>query len=813
MELITLLLKFIGISAILITLYYIVYARTASFFQCRIFLTAILFVSVAISVTQIKIYPAAIRTVEVENVATESAAPVSEYYNNDNDNALLTTPQNESVAVEASEIPFSIADWALAIYLTVTTLLLLRYFYQVYKILSITRWGSVTTNKNYKLIRNNKVASPFSYFKNIYINRKLDDETLEIVLQHELCHIEHRHYIDTMVMEFLSILLWFNPLTWVIKHELRDIHEFQVDNSLIRNGLDIPKYQTILFAELMGYSPNIANGLHNSLIKKRFIMMNRNRVIKHGLVRKLLVLPIIALLFVLFSFTEKDDVIRTISIPQTTDIVDNNEPVIVAEKTTAEVKQEPEKQQEQPPIVKPATTKDTIIVKTVTTKTRKNDNDSILQQTVTSNETKCIELTKNQLIASNRRVNEQTIKYIETMTDRTLVTVIVPITKNIECFKFQHGLAIKNPKTGERFRIISVMKNIPINDFIIIKDMKGKCLEFTMVFPPLKEDITFIDILTGNEGFKVNRLPLGFKLMGYDETTIPFTSTFYFRDIEIEKYKKVDYNYYYLTAEQTPIIKLWDKRRRIDAKLLSVARTETETLVTFATKIYYDSQWISFDDGMMLRDCKTKEKYYIKRVEKEIPLNRLCVVKGKNGEYVMYTMVFPRLPDRVDKIDIISTPHINTVPTPQSGNPLNWYNISVKNNRFDPDDINTFLNGKSTHPAARLETTIESDSKPKMLLRINRNRSTNLTVTLNKSEVINIPNDFAIRDVASGKLFRARRVSPYNFGIAVGGQKGDRIFFEFDNLPYGVDRIDIGVFTKNGEVEHPWSYNNIEINN
>lgn len=808
MELLTLLLKFVGISAILTVIYYLIYARTASYLQCRVYLTVILFVSCAISLSEIKIYPAAVQTIEVTEVEPEITAQQSEYFNEDGP---ITPIQTTEIVNEIHESPFSVEDWVLAIYLTVTTLLLLRYFYQAYKIINITHWGSVTTTEKYKLVRNNKVASPFSYFKNIYINRKLDNYTLEVVLQHELCHIKHRHYIDTMIMEFASIILWFNPLTWIIKHELRNIHEFQVDNSLIRNGLDIPKYQNILFAELMGYSPNIANGLHNSLIKKRFIMMTHNRVIKYGLLRKLLVAPIIIILFVLFSFREKDDVIRYISIPQTTDVVNVDRPSLITKKAVAEPEKAPQQEPKAAKQSEPfkSTLKDTVIIETVVTKTIKNDNDSTVKQTITKNETKHIILNKQQLVISNRKVNSPKVKYIETMPQGTLITVIVPITGDNHYLIFPSTLNIINPKTDELFPIISVMKDTPLNIPILINDMKGKCLEFTMIFTPLKEEIEFIDISNG--GAKSQYLHFTPTKTTNQQALITSTPTFAFRDLEIENYKKINFNYLPLTAEQTPTIQLPAITR--DGKLLSVERTETETKVTFATKIYYDSQWVMFGSGILLRDCKTKEKYYIKHVEKDIPLNRLCVVNGKKDKFVMYTMVFPRLSDDVTKIDIIDTPNANNTPTPQKGTPLNWYEIGVKNGKFDPDNNNTFRNTLMTHSDARLETTIESKGKPRMSLVITNNRSTRLTITLNKSEVITIPSNFAIRDVASGKLYRAKNMRPYNFDVTTMGRKNTNIYIEFNILPYGVDRIDIGVFTKNMEIEHPWSYKNIDINN
>lgn len=56
----------------------------------------------------------------------------------------------------------------------------------------------------------------------------------------------------------------------------------------------------------MGYGPAIANGFHNSMIKKRFIMMKTVNGIRYALLRQIVVLPAVAGLFVLFAFTDKE---------------------------------------------------------------------------------------------------------------------------------------------------------------------------------------------------------------------------------------------------------------------------------------------------------------------------------------------------------------------------------------------------------------------------------------------------------------------------------------------------------------------------
>lgn len=846
METITLILKFVGISTILTILYYVAYAKSASFIHCRIYLLGILFISAAVSLSKFEIYPATVHTIEIPATQktmehdissdpsfneTEIAAPAENIYSFTNESAEMEPLNITSTETGLKdEAPLSATFIIFITYLGVTGLLLLRYLYQLYRIIDISRWGSVTENGGYKLVRNNKVTSPFSYFKNIYINRKLNDETLEVVLNHEMCHIKHRHYIDATIIELLSIVMWFNPLTWVIKHELRNIHEFQVDSSMIRNGLDIPKYQSIIFAELMGYSPTIANGFHNSLIKKRFIMMTQNRTVKYSLLRKLLVIPTILGLFVLFSFTDKGDIVRYVSIPNSENVVKSENVVIptdvptIIETPTERVKAPIIAQSEELKTT-PKAMLDTLIVETTVTKIVKNDNDSIVSKITVKDSVKYVELKRNQLVISNLNSKKNTIRYIDAKEDRTLVTFAVAINSDREIIKFPSETSIRDSRTLKKLPINGVSHNIPLDENLVVTGMKGKCVEFTLSFPQLEAETIDIDLLisispnqpTINASATSITPPLSFQLSANQSKKLQplemkqsSNKINYYKNLNIEKYKKVNYKYNNLTWQQTPTTEIGNRRH---SQLLSVVRTDNETLVTFSAYMHFDSQWCHFGSGILIRDCKTKEKYYITKVEKDIPLNKLNVVKGKKGKYVMFTMVFPRLPDNVEKIDIIETPHRNDIPTPENGTPYCWSNINVKKNKFDARSSNNQQLTMRTHPENRYVTTIESDDKPKMELEINNNLMTHLTITLTKNEVINIPYNFAIRDVVSGKLFRAKRVDPYNFDMPVGGQKKDQIHIVFDVIPYGIDRIDIGVFTKDGEEPHDWCYKNIKINN
>lgn len=245
-------------------------------------------------------------------IATQSAPPVDAGY-------VGGAGMNEQTIGNAGEevLYAYIKDihFFLLVYGIVGILLSLRWILATMSILRLRKWGSCYDQDGYMVVRNNRVSSPFSFFRMIFINRKLEGESLQVVIAYEKSHIDHKHYRDTFLMELFCIIFWFNPFVWLIKRELRALHEFEVDQHLLTGGLELSKYQNIIFDELMGYGPAIANGFHNSLIKKRFIMMKNVNPIRYRLLRKVILIPALAGVVALFAFTGREAVVDNVWLP------------------------------------------------------------------------------------------------------------------------------------------------------------------------------------------------------------------------------------------------------------------------------------------------------------------------------------------------------------------------------------------------------------------------------------------------------------------------------------------------------------------
>lgn len=204
-----------------------------------------------------------------------------------------TLPEFTVTAVQETSV-FSIGNISMAIYGLVVLILLIRFILQLASILRIRLHGTVEMVQNTRIIAIEKEVTPFSFFGSVFMNPELhnEHETKEI-LAHELTHVRQGHSFDVLVSELLTIILWFNPATWLLKREIRQNLEFLADNKVIESGFDSQTYQYHLL-QLSYQTPEhkLGNKFNVSPLKKRIIMMNQKKSTKANLLKYSLIVPL-----------------------------------------------------------------------------------------------------------------------------------------------------------------------------------------------------------------------------------------------------------------------------------------------------------------------------------------------------------------------------------------------------------------------------------------------------------------------------------------------------------------------------------------
>ena len=137
-----------------------------------------------------------------------------------------------------------------------------------------------------------KVCS-FSWWKYIVMSEEDYRQDGSLILIHEKMHLSYYHTLDLGWMHCLLIFHWFNPMTWVLWQELRDLHEYEADEGVISSGVNMVQYQLLLVKKAVGtrlYS--MANGFNHSKLKKRITMMLKERTNRWARLKLLFVVPV-----------------------------------------------------------------------------------------------------------------------------------------------------------------------------------------------------------------------------------------------------------------------------------------------------------------------------------------------------------------------------------------------------------------------------------------------------------------------------------------------------------------------------------------
>ena len=130
-------------------------------------------------------------------------------------------------------------------------------------------------SSNGNILRAAWIQTPFSFGRLIFLPAGRTPADERLFIQHEQAHIACRHYIDVWTIELLTRLLWFNPVLWVVRKTLRDLHEFEADRLVLEQGADAYTYQCLLVSEASEDCSIIANGFNNSFIRRRIKEMKR----------------------------------------------------------------------------------------------------------------------------------------------------------------------------------------------------------------------------------------------------------------------------------------------------------------------------------------------------------------------------------------------------------------------------------------------------------------------------------------------------------------------------------------------------------
>lgn len=147
------------------------------------------------------------------------------------------------------------------------------------RILKIRRKCSIRYIGHTKIyVSNDAKVAPMSIGRSIIMNERDFNSNVDMIVAHELAHVENAHTVDMLVIQILSVICWFNPAVWALRSQLRKLHEFQADDEVIALGHDASAYQKILILNsATNTRTQFASYLTYRQLKSRIAMMNAKK--------------------------------------------------------------------------------------------------------------------------------------------------------------------------------------------------------------------------------------------------------------------------------------------------------------------------------------------------------------------------------------------------------------------------------------------------------------------------------------------------------------------------------------------------------
>ncbi len=263
----------------------------------RLVLLGILFTSVVLPFADVPVFRETQVIPQFEAIHEWVAAPVV----NEPVFVAEDTPMTMS---ETAPVKAPLNPW-LVFYLSVIGLLVGRLAFSVVRVWQIIRRAEKQHFRDVVLAIVKDFIQPFSFLQHIVLSEKDFTENKDIVVAHEYAHIQHKHALDLMICELFTALFWFNPVVWLLRRDLKLIHEYQADQAVLNQGIDAKTYQLLVLKKAVGERRfALANHFTQKPILKRIKMMHMKTNRRRTSLKLALFVPVVALLLQAFARPE-----------------------------------------------------------------------------------------------------------------------------------------------------------------------------------------------------------------------------------------------------------------------------------------------------------------------------------------------------------------------------------------------------------------------------------------------------------------------------------------------------------------------------
>jgi len=246
-ELLIYALEVLVCSAALLLAYSVLLERRTAFLHCRLYLIGAMLLAALIPALSIPVWTGETLYMAADPVA--AAAPTA-------------APAATDAGTPSLPVAVTLFLYALGVLLSFGAMIA-----QIVRIRRLRHGARTIRRADCDIVLTQADISSFSFFRTVYLHDAIPESDMAAVVAHELSHIRHRHSAERIVMECVKALLWWNPFVRIAARRLAEVEEYEADRDVLTQGYDPSEYIATIFKTQFGYSPDIANGLRDSLTK------------------------------------------------------------------------------------------------------------------------------------------------------------------------------------------------------------------------------------------------------------------------------------------------------------------------------------------------------------------------------------------------------------------------------------------------------------------------------------------------------------------------------------------------------------------
>ena len=214
----------------------------------------------------------------------------------------FTVGQSQSVQTDN----LTITQWIWLLYGLGAVIMLVRLAIRLRSVFSLIKRGKAECKPTYVLVHLSDNSTPsFSFGRYLVLNQADALTQPDALIRHEEAHLRQRHTADVLFLEIVQALFWFNPVLWLYKQALREVHEFLADRAVLKTPQpDYPR-QLVAYALDVPVAALTTPFVSKSTLKQRIVMLQKPQTHRRALLGYILSLPLAALL-VMCTQSERD---------------------------------------------------------------------------------------------------------------------------------------------------------------------------------------------------------------------------------------------------------------------------------------------------------------------------------------------------------------------------------------------------------------------------------------------------------------------------------------------------------------------------